>query len=119
MKSTYILETKQGKNVYWVRYNKKNRLNETMLIQLVACDVKGCSLPRLWKKNGYTSCIMESWWSISTFIYDENGNCYSKYNPQHCYDKRALNFDYVLEVTRDNAITLLKECEKRFIKGGK
>ena len=45
--------------------------------------------------------------SVSTFVTDEDGNCYGKYNPT--INGFKINFDWLLEATIANEKKLLNE----------
>lgn len=66
-----------------------------------------------WVKAGYLPHRMSSYISVKTYYTDETGICTGKYNPQYNKEHK-LNFEYVLEVTEENTIKLLRECIRRW-----
>ena len=126
----FELDRIQGVSVHWLNYKGKNSKGETLIVELTKCENPGgkTSLPYLWKKHGFTDKIMETWWGVSTYVTDEKGNCWGKYNPRQKpytrYHKGKLvecrpviNFDWLLEATEENAKKLLAEIERRFLEG--
>ena len=104
-----------------------------MTVELNRCEPDNSnkkSLPNLWKKSGYIDRVLENYLVLHTYVEDENG-CWRRYNPQtkHCtrYDEKGkcvesiyvLDFDWVFEATPNNAMRLLNEVERRFLKGEK
>ena len=66
-----------------------------------------------WVKAGYLPHRMSSYISVTTYFTDKAGNCTGKCNPQYNKEHK-LNFEYVLEVTEENTIKLLRECIRRW-----
>lgn len=131
--SNYKFERKQGTSIYVLSYKNKNHKGETMTVELNRCEPDNSSkksLPNLWKKHGYMDRVLESYWILSVYIYDEDG-CWGRYNPQtkpytrydgkgKCVESRyVLDFDWVFEATQENAMKLLNKVERRFLKGEK
>lgn len=66
-------------------------------------------LANLWKKNGYTDRFLPTTAHITTYHTDAEGRCTGIYNIQHTRDGK-INFDYMLEATKENIDTLIAEC---------
>jgi hypothetical protein len=83
------------------------------------------SLAKHWKKHGYTTKEFETWLNVSTYYYDEKGNCYGYYNPtvkiqigkNFCHP--VIDFDYLLEATPENEKYLVCECIKAMLRDEK
>lgn len=93
-------------------YDKPNGLGETLEVEVglsYDCNLKN-SLPKLWKKWGWTRHVYKTWWSVRTFVY--NGNCIRDYNPT-IYG-RGINFRWLLEATEENFEKILAEILARF-----
>ena len=130
--SNYKFEHKQGTSIYVLSYKNKNHKGEAMTVELNRCEPDNSSkksLPNLWKKSGYIDRVLENYLVLHTYVEDENG-CWDKYNPQTkpCtrYEKgkcvesiKVINFEWMFEATPDNAMRLLNEVERRFLKGEK
>lgn len=105
---------------YIVRFAEKNRKNEMMEMWVTRCENHGGhnSLPNIWHRHGYTESILPNYWTVETFCYDENGNCFGLYNPQHKLHESGgryvINFDYMLEATEANRDILINAVVKLF-----
>lgn len=103
---------------WFYEFKKKNRKNERIVVEVTYCfpDITDKSLPVLWKRNGYTKNILENYISIDVYCYEENGNCYGRYNPQIklSEDKKrnVINFDWLLTVNEKNLNKILGEVER-------
>lgn len=124
----FRLERKQGASTYYIHYDGTNSKGEKLLIELSKCKNSGGdkSIPALWKKHGYTKEVMETWWSVHTYVEDKYGNTWGIYNPQHIeyfetYKGKfngcryIIDFDYIWDATEDNAKKLLEICEDWFL----
>ena len=47
------------------------------------------------------------------YAYDKEGSCYGKYNPQILPYGTRINFDWILEATKENKEQILNEIIKR------
>lgn len=119
MKKEYTVE-QMAETRWFYTFAEPNTKGETLVIELSKCTNWGGSnaLPVLWKKHGYIDRVLETYWSISTYVRDTEGNCYGRYNPQSKLSedgKRAvINFDWMFEATEDNKEKLLDEVVKIF-----
>lgn len=89
-----------------------NDKGELIQIELCYCypdNTSKNSLPNLWKKHGYIDNILDSYISIDVIATDKNGNSWGKYNPQIKKDTNKINFDYMLEVSRQNKLKLIEK----------
>lgn len=119
MNKKYTIE--QMAETRWVyTFTDTNKKGESLIIELSKNEDSSFknSLPKLWYKNGYTNRILESYWSIGTYVKDSEGQSYGRYNPQHKIsdDKKrsALNFDWMLEATEENKEKLINEVYQIF-----
>lgn len=97
-------------------YEELNSKGEKIQVEFVAVyPYNGCknSLPNLWKKNGFTSEVLSSYWVVEVYATDESG-CWGRYNPtiKPGGAGYVLNFDWVLPVTDENREKLLTEIER-------
>lgn len=100
-----------------------------LAVELVKCTTpekltKSCIM-YMWVKNGRLPAVLPSYWAVSTYAYDNDGNCWGWYNPQEIDYKRTdkngkvterrpvICFDWVLEATEQNAKKILDEIERR------
>ena len=107
---------KFGKN-YWFTFKDKNIKDEEIKICISKSENPGGrgNLPEIWYKKGYTGQVLQTWWSVETYVTDKKGNCRGDYNPQNQWDgkRNVLNFKYVLEATPENAEIIFEEIRKR------
>ena len=100
-----------------------NSKGERLLIELSYCYDSGYrdSLPKLWKKHGYTDRVVETYWHFDTYVYklDENGReiCYRGYDPSVKPGGAGyvVDFDWLLDATPENARKLFAEGYERFM----
>ena len=111
-----IEERKYGST--WVHVIGENAKKERMTIEIVHCTNPGGtnSLPYAWYKNGWTDKVMETWVGCNTYVHDSEGNCYGGYNVTSKYDgkRNVINFDWMLEDTRENMIKIVEACINLF-----
>lgn len=110
---------KMGNGREYLTFQEKNQKGETIMIELVKSaspKEKNQSMAYLWKKSGYTDRILETWWSVRTYVTTENGECLGKYNPQEVFSREKkrliLNFDWMFEATEENKNKLIAEIER-------
>lgn len=116
-----IEEKQVTKSTSIYQISECNSLGETLTIEIVKCtsdNNRKNSLPNLWVKHGFTDTLFNSYWNVTTYVYDSKGNCRMKYNPQvkwsddqKCY---VINFNYMCEATEENKKMLINEIIKRF-----
>ena len=74
------------------------------------------SLPKLWSKGGYINRVLETYWSIETYVKDTEGNSYGIYNPQHKLSedgrRMVIDFNWMFEATEENKEKLINEVYK-------
>lgn len=96
--------------------NEKNAKGEKLLIEvnkiIVNLEDKKEAM-NLWKKEGVIKNALPTWWSIETYVYDTEENCFGAYNPT--VKGSTLNFDWMLEATEENLNLLLEEVYNRFM----
>ena len=98
-----------------------NKKGEKIIFELSKCyyDNKNKnSLPKLWKKNGYTNHLYNSVIWADCEVIDKEGNCRRKYEPttKESEDGKRLviNFDWMLEVSEENEKIIFDEIIKRW-----
>lgn len=94
---------------------QKNEKDELIQVEITKCESDNSkkSIPNLWKKYGYMDTVLNSYWSVTVYATDEDGNCYGKYNPQHKNDSHKTDFNWMFEATEKNRIKILEEIERR------
>ena len=100
-------------------FDKRNAKGEKLCVEIGFCHDGGGknSLPRLWYQYGYTKEIMKDWWSVQTYVTNQEGACYRAYDPtiKPTFDRRfAIDFDWHLSATPENFKKLLEEVLRRF-----
>jgi hypothetical protein len=119
MKKEYTIE-KAAETRWFYNFTEPNAKGETLTIELSHCTNSGGShaLPVLWNKKGYIDRVLETYWSIETYVKDTEGNCYGRYNPQSKLSedgkRTVINFDWIFEATEENKEKLLDEVVKIF-----
>lgn len=71
-------------------------------------------LMNLWKKGGFIQKALPTHIAIDTYYYDNEGNCWGKYNVTVKSSEdgklRLLDMDYLREATPENELELVAEC---------
>ena len=113
---------KMSNTRYFVEFKEKNKLNETLTIEVTRCtyDNKSSnSLPKIWLKNGYTNHLYNTAIHIDTYCTLENADCVSKYNPtcklSEDKNRMVINFDNLLEVSEENEKLLIDKIYNLFM----
>ena len=115
----YTIEQMAEKRWFYT-FTNTNKKSESLIIELSKCEDSSYknSLPKLWYKNGYTDKVLESYWSIQTYVKDSEGQSYGRYNPQHKLSedtkRSVINFDWMLEATEENKEKLIDEVYRIF-----
>lgn len=106
--------TKQGNHELY-DFKDKNKNGERIIAEIGHYDYEGqpYEVPYLWYKNGTTKEIMQSFITVRTYVYDDQGNCYERYNPTVKKNSNHLDFDWILENTEENREKILKEIIRR------
>lgn len=124
MKKEYTIE-QVAETRWFYNFTEPNAKGETLVIEVSKNeDIPKWenSLPKLWKKEGYTDKVLETYWSISTYVRDTEGACYGRYNPQVKVELNletgnshpVINFDWMFEATEENRQKLLDEVYRFF-----
>ena len=81
-KAFKIEEVVPGSHLFY-EYEELTPKGERLVVEMLRFDNPGGknSIPVLWRKHGYTSTVLDDWWSVNTYAYDNEGNCYGRYNP--------------------------------------
>lgn len=120
MKKDYIIE-QTAETVWFYTFTDTNEKGEKLILELSKCEdwkESKNSLPKLWKKGGYIDRVLETYWSIQTYVKDTEGNSYGRYNPQHKLREdgkgEIINFDWMFEATEENKEKLINEVYRIF-----
>lgn len=119
MKKEYIIK-QSAETVWWYTFTEPNAKGEKLVIELCKCE--DCpsknSLSKSWKQHGFIDRVLETYWSIHTYVTDTEGMCYGRYNPQTKLSedgKRCvINFDWMFEATEENKEKLIDEVYRIF-----
>lgn len=82
------------------------------IVELTRCETcPGSSgdLMTTWKRHGFISNILPTYWSVATYFIDAEGDCRGWYNIQETA-KHRINFSAIMEATEENAAHLLAAC---------
>lgn len=114
----YIIE-QTAETTWFYTFTDVNEKGEKLVIELSKCEdwkESKNSLPKLWKKHGFINRVLETYWSIQTYVKNTEGNSYGIYNPQHKWSdgKRVIDFDWMFEATEENKEKLINEVYKLF-----
>ena len=115
----YTIEQMAEKR-WFLRFTDTNNKGETLTIELSKCEDSDFSksLPKLWAKGGYIDRVLETYWSIQTYVKDSEGRSWGMYNPQHKLNEEktrmVINFDWMLEATEENKERLINEVYRLF-----
>lgn len=99
----------------------RNAKGEKIVIEISHCEDYGGknTLPALWFKAGWTPELLTTFWSLHTYIKDEQGNGYGCYNCQekldHTKKRMVINFDWMEKATEESFEKLLRETLRRFM----
>lgn len=109
----YTLEKMNQKGTReFYHFNDRNSKGERIEVEFTKIENSNIGhLINLWHKEGFIKEKLENYWHIEVYVYDEEGNCYGKYNPQTHGTK--INFDWILEATKQNKEAILNEIIKR------
>ena len=106
---------RQDNNTEWIEFIESNSKNEKMTIKLCHCESYGKkSLPYIWHKKGYTDKELNKYLTCRTYVEGINKPMLEKYNPQ--IEDAKINFEWLLEDTKENKLTLINEIARRFYK---
>lgn len=99
-------------------FTEKNGKGETLTVEFIVSENchKSYSLPRLWFKKGWTDHELETYWSVNTYAYSEDGSCRGLYNPTEKDEgtRHVIDFEWLFEATPENLEKLTEEIARRF-----
>lgn len=119
MRKNYTVE-QMAETRWFYTFTEVNAKGETLIIELSKCTNSGGNnaLPILWYKNKMTDRVLETYWSIETYVRDTEGCCYGMYNPQEKLREdgkgMVINFDWMFETTEENKERLIDEVYRIF-----
>lgn len=94
-------------------FNDRNSKGERIEIEFVKIENdNNRHLINLWYEKGFIKEKLENYWQVAVYVYDKEGNCYGKYNPQILPHGTKINFDWVLKATEENKERILNEIIK-------
>ena len=116
----YAIETMNPKGTRkFYCFNDRNSKGERIEIEFTKIENSHKEhLINLWYKKGFIKEKLENYWHVAVHVYDKEGNCYGKYNPQISSGTK-INFDWVLEATEENKERILHEIIKKAYGGTK
>lgn len=107
---TEKMNSKGTRELY--HFNDRNDKGERIEIEFTKIENNHKEhLINLWYKEGFIKEKLENYWNVEVYVYDEEGNCYGKYNPQTHGTK--INFEWIIEATKENKELILREILKR------
>ena len=113
-----------GINTTWYEFKEKNKNEESLTVEIsiIEYDTNNVdSLPRLWKKHGFTDVLYNSVTWVSCYCTDKDGQCHDKYNPiqklSEDKKRKVINFDNLLLGSEQNKLVLLEKIYKLFMEG--
>lgn len=109
MKNIEVIENRGSEYSKWYQFT--NNKNERVVVEIskTECDPKDkrC-LPNLWVKHGFMKTPIYNYLSVSTYVYTDEG-CFGKYTPTIIKGQHKINFDWMLDATKENEEKLLNE----------
>lgn len=109
----YTIE-KMSQTREFYHFNDRNSKGERIEIEFTKVENDNNRyLINLWYKKGFIKEQLENYWQVTVYTYDKEGNCYGKYNPQILPHGTRINFDWILEATKENKERILNEIIKR------
>lgn len=110
MRKEYTVEQMAGKRWFYT-FTEPNAKGEKIVVELCKCTNPGGNnaLPVLWKKHSFIDRVLETYWSIQTYVTDTEGQSFMRYNPQVIPGKYKINFDWMFEATEENKDRLIDE----------
>ncbi|MBZ9622879.1 hypothetical protein G9F71_008435 [Clostridium sp. FP2] len=117
MKKEYTIE-QMAESRWFYTFTDTNEKGEKIIIELDKCEDSSLknSLPKLWKQNGYVDRVLETYWSIQTYVKDTEGNSFGRYNPQHKLREdgkgEVIDFEWMFEATEENKEKLNDEVHR-------
>ena len=73
------------------------------------------STMRLWVKHGYLTKAMPETLHVDTYFYDDEGNCWGRFNPTAKEEggRMVLDFDWMLPPSDENEARIVAEAFRR------
>lgn len=105
---------------YWIQFDEHEEDKEKVFLYIERCP-DGC-MP-IWVKNKIFPKAF-AWWHITTNVYDKDGHCWGRYNPQEkpeikrddkgkiILNHNVVNFDWVLPATEENKQKIIAEVSR-------
>ena len=109
----YTIE-KMSKTREFYHFNDRNSKCEIIDVEFTKVENDNNeNLINLWYKKGFIKEKLENYLHVEVYVYDEKGNCCRKYNPLILPHGTKINFDWILEATKENKERILNEIIKR------
>lgn len=110
MKVYFSIEKSGSRRVFF-KSDQLTKSNEELEIEFMKTTVSDNSNIDRWYKNGDIDKRLESCWLVKTFVTDQAGNCYERYNPM-LNDNHMIDFKWIMEANDDNLLAILSEIVK-------
>lgn len=110
MKVYYNIEKVNDERCFY-KFDQLTRKNESLVIEFMA--IKKNAITDLWFAHGNIASPLNAYLSVRTYVSDDKGNCYERYNPTVRNDNHMINFKWVMEDTKDNREKMLDEIVKQ------
>lgn len=79
------------------------------------------SLPWRWYREGYTSKLCRTWWTVNTYYHKANGDCVGWFNPREYLSiskgRMLVDFTYYGEADAWNLAAIINEIMRRQSEG--
>ncbi len=110
MKKEYTIEKMAGTRWFYT-FTEPNAKGEKVVIEFCKCTNPGGNnaIPVLWEKHGYIDRVLETYWSIQTYVTDTEGRSFMRYNPQVKSGTYKTDFNWMFEATEENKEKLIDE----------
>lgn len=126
MKNEYTIEKRTEKSTIYT-FTEPNDKGEKVVVDITECENPGGkrSLPYLWKKHGYIDRVLDNYLHVMVYVYDTEGRCWGRYNPQEkvyirkdnkgkiVENRPVIDFNWMFEATEENKKKILDEVYRR------
>ncbi|GEM_PF-5278066 len=110
MKVYFSIE-RSGSQRLFFKSDQLTKSDEELEIEFMKATAPDNSNIDRWYKNGDIDKRLESCWLVKTFVTDQAGNCYERYNPM-LNDNHMIDFKWIREANDDNLLAILSEIVK-------
>lgn len=110
MKVYFSIE-RSGSQRLFFKSDQLTKSDEELEIEFMKATAPDNSNIDRWYKNGDIDKRLESCWLVKTFVTDQAGNCYERYNPM-LNDNHMIDFKWIMEANDDNLLAILSKIVK-------